>query len=197
MNLKYRSFRPGIIRDLVPPVDRIRAEGLFRAILRERPGGRIIGETEGPNLLVNQGLQFLLDTTLRGATYSVAPGPYMGVILNATAAAATDTMVTIGARESHGYAARLGSAFSATTTTGTAGNANASAAVTSPPQFTCNIAGPETITGAFITLGTGVSTVPVTGTTGTLFSEGLFGTSQSWSNGNQLTVSYSVTLSSP
>ena len=196
MNLKYRSFRAGIIRDLVPPVERIRAEGIFHATLRDRPGGRIIGETQARNLLPNVSLQYLLNTTLMGGAAVV--GPYMGLLIGATAAQAGDSMATVGVagREAAGAPARLGAAFVTATTTGTGTTANGTSNVTTPPQFQNSVPASETITGAFIVTGTGAVATRLS-TAGTLFSEGLFAAGQAWSSGQQLTVSYSVTLSSP
>lgn len=163
--------------------DYIKIRGVFRAVLRDRPGGRVIARTSCRNIMVNSGKDLNNNSLLRTAVTVV--GPYMGLINSATVPVAGDTMAAKGWTESTGYTGnRPTAAFNA--------SSGGVIALTANLSFTSTTS--ETIYGAFIVTGTGALATPGN-TAGTLYTAGQFGASQPWVSGNQLTVSYTLTLS--
>jgi hypothetical protein len=158
------------------------ALGYFTAELRDADG-KLLRREVFPNTVVTVGKNYLLDNGMAGSSYTAAF--YMGLISNVSysAIAAGDTMASHGGwTESVAYsnAARITTAWSAAS--------SGSKALSAALVF--NINATDTIKGCFLTT---VSTK--SGTTGTLFSAGLFtGGDQPVVSGNTLSVSYSLAV---
>lgn len=147
------------------------------------------------NLITTIGKNFILDTVLAGSAYTVT-GPFIGLISNVsytTGPAVGDTMASHGGWTEAGgtnaptyTAPRKTAAWNAASGGSKALSSNLSFAITSGTNVI--------IKGAFMVLGSGaVSTID--NTSGTLFSAGTFsGGDKTVSNGDTLTVSYSVAL---
>lgn len=150
--------------------------------------GNLLWSTPCPNTVVTVGKNYLLDNGMAGSAYTAAF--YMGLITSTSysAISASDTMAShAGWLEGGGANAP---AYSQTTRP-TAAWLAASAGVKSlSSALTFSITSSGTLEGAFLTT---VSTKD--GTTGTLFSAGLFtGGTQPVTSGNTVNVSYSLTL---
>lgn len=173
-------------------------DGYYHVVCRDKDGN-IKWEDGFPNLVVAVGKQLMLDTLLRGASYSVT-GPFLGLTNATLTPAATDTMTTLvgGGKEFINYTVG-GSAVR-----GTAVFASATSSGTTPTNVTTSTAtsitytitgGGGTIYGCFLVMGTGaVSTL--SSTAGTLYSEGNFGTAKATTAGDTVSVTYSTTATS-
>ncbi len=165
--------------------------GTFRMEFTDSDGNVLRAE-EFSNLVTTLGKNFLLATTMQGASYSVT-GPFMGLISSisfTTGPAAGDTMTSHSGwteatnTNAPGYGTtRPTMSFSAPS----GGVISTSAAA----QFVFNDSG--TVEGAFISLGTG-ATATVGSTGGTLYAAGTLSAAQPVISGNTLNVSYSGTL---
>ena len=136
------------------------------------------------NLVTTVGKNFALDTVLAGSAYTAAW--YIGLISSVSygvGPAAADTAAShSGWTESVAYsnAARPTAAFSAAS--------GGSKALSSALSFTINAS--DTIKGCFL-----ISNATKSGTTGTLYSAGLFsGGDKAVANGDTLNVSYSASM---
>jgi len=171
-------------------------DGWYHVECRDKDGN-LKWDAEFPNLVVAVGKQLMLDTLLKGSSYSVT-GPYLGLISNTFTAAATDTMASHTWTEFTNYtvsgAGNRGTAvFASSTSTGsTPSNVTSSTATAITYTIT---GGGGTVYGCFLVLGTGaVSTF--SSTAGTLYSEGLFGTAKTTTAGDTVSVTYSTTATS-
>jgi len=170
--------------------------GKYRVVCRDKDGN-LKWEEEFPNLVVAVGKQLMLDTLLKGSSYSVV-GPYLGLIGNTFTAAATDTMAshtwteftncTVG-----GSAVRGTAVFGSSTSSGTTPS-NVTTSSASPVTYTITGAG-GTVYGCFLVTGTGAVSTQ-SSTAGTLYSEGLFSTAKATTAGDTVTVTYSTTATS-
>ena len=170
-------------------------EGHYHVECRDA-NGNLKWEDEFPNLVVAIGKQLMLDTLLRGSSYSVV-GPFLGLINNSTTFAAADTMTsktwtelttyTVG-----GSAVRGTAVFAASSSSGTTpSNVTTSTAT----AITYTMTGSATVYGCFLVTGSGaVSTIG--STAGTLYSEGNFATAKTVTSGDTVTVTYSTTATS-
>ena len=144
--------------------------------------GKVIWVDEGPNLIVTEGRNKMLDETLAGSTYTAAW--YMGLTDNTPTIAAGDTMSShAGWTETQNYdeATREALTFAAASSGSKATSADAS--------FTIS-AGGDNVGGVFVT---SVSTKG--GTTGVLFSGKAFtGGNRTLVEADVLNVSYTVSL---
>lgn len=144
--------------------------------------GEVIWVDEGPNLIVTEGRNKLLDETLAGSAYTAAW--YMGLTDNTPSPAAGDTMAShAGWAETQNYdeATREALSFSAASSGTKATSADAS--------FTISTGG-DAVGGVFVT-----SNSTKGGTTGVLFSAKAFtGGNRSLLAADVLNVSYSVSL---
>lgn len=144
------------------------------------PDGTFGWRDRFPNLVTTVGKNALLDNHLAGSAYTAAW--YLGLIgiTSYTAVAAGDTM------SSHaGWTESV--VYSNSTRVAVSWNA-ASAGSKASTTCTFNINASDTIKGAFLTTGSAKS-----GTTGTLYSAGLFsGGDQAVSNGGTLNVTYTA-----
>jgi len=171
-------------------------EGWYEVVCHDKDGN-LKWEEKFPNLVVAVGKQLMLDTLLKGSSYTVV-GPYLGLISNTFTASASDTMgshtwteftaYTVG-----GSAVRGTAVFGSSTSTGsTPSNVTSSTAT----AITYTITGSGgTVYGCFLVTGTGA--VSTQGSTaGILYSEGLFGTAKTTTAGDTVSVTYSTTATS-
>jgi len=172
-------------------------EGWYHVVCRDKDGN-IKWEEEFPNLVVAVGKQLMLDTLLKGSSYSVT-GPYLGLLNASITPAATDVMSTIVPSKEFiaytvgGSAVRGTAVFASSTSTGsTPSNVTSSTAT----AITYTITGSGgTVYGCFLVLGTGASSAQ-SNTSGTLYSEGNFGTAKTTTSGDTVSVTYSTTATS-
>jgi len=173
-------------------------EGYYHVECRDAQGN-LKWTDEFPNLVVAVGKQLMLDTLLRGSSYTVV-GPFLGLTKVSLTPAATDTMttlVTTNAAELTTYtvggsAVRGTAAFGVATSSGTTpSNVTTSAA----SAITFTMTGSATVYGCFLVTGTGaVSTI--SSTAGTLYSEGNFSVAKAVTSGDTVAVTYSTTATS-
>jgi len=171
-------------------------EGFYHVECRDA-SGNLKWEDQIPNLVVAVGKQLMLDTLLKGSSYSVT-GPYLGLIGNSTTFAATDTMA------SHSWTEFVNYTVSGSGNRGTAVFGSATSTGSTPTNVTSSSAsaitytitgGGGTVYGCFLVLGTGaVSTF--SSTAGTLYSEGNFTTAKAVTAGDTVSVTYSTTATS-
>jgi len=172
-------------------------EGWYHVVCRDKDGN-IKWEEEFPNLVVAVGKQLMLDTLLRVSSYSVT-GPYLGLLNASITPAATDVMSTIVPSKEFiaytvgGSAVRGTAVFASSTSTGsTPSNVTSSTAT----AITYTITGSGgTVYGCFLVLGTGASSAQ-SNTSGTLYSEGNFGTAKTTTSGDTVSVTFSTTATS-
>ena len=174
-------------------------EGYWHVECRDKDGS-LKWTDEFPNLVVAIGKQLMLDTLLKGSSYSVT-GPYLGLTKVSLTPAATDTMttlVTTNAAEFTNYtvggsAVRGTAVFGSATSTGSTPS-NVTSSTATGITYTITGAG-GTVYGCFLVLGSGaVSTLSNTG--GTLYSEGNFSVAKATTAGDTVTVTYSTTATS-
>jgi len=171
-------------------------EGWYHVECRDKDGN-LKWTDEFPNLVVAIGKQLMLDTLLKGSSYSVT-GPFLGLISNTFTAAATDTMASHTWTEFINYtvggsAVRGTAVFASSTSTGsTPSNVTSSTATAITYTIT---GGGGTVYGCFLVLGTGAVNTQ-SSTTGTLYSEGLFSTAKTTTAGDTVSVTYSTTATS-
>jgi hypothetical protein len=171
-------------------------EGFYKIECRDA-AGNLKWDEEFPNLVVAVGKQLMLDTLLKGISYTVV-GPFLGLIGNSTTFAAADTMTSKTWTEFTNYTVG-GSAVR-----GTAVFASATSAGTTPTNVTTSAAAAITYTitgaggtvyGCFLVTGTGAVSTQ-SSTAGTLYSEGNFSTAKTTTAGDTVSVTYSTTATS-
>lgn len=161
--------------------------------------GNLKWTEEFPNLVNAVGKQLMLDTLLKGSSYSVT-GPFLGLIDGSTPTfAAADTM------SSHsGWTEFTNYTVSGSAVRGTAVFANATSSGTTPSNVTTSAAsaitytitgGGGTVGGCFLVLGSGASSTQGN-TGGTLYSAGAFTTAKVTTAGDTVSVTYSTTATS-
>ena len=173
-------------------------EGYYHVECRDADGN-LKWEEEFPNLVVAVGKQLMLDTLLKGSSYTVV-GPYLGLISGSTNTfSASDTMsshagwseftnYTVG-----GSAVRGTAVFGSATSSGsTPTNVTTSAA--SAITYTIT-GGGGTVGGCFLVTGSGASST-ISNTSGTLYSAGAFSTAKVTTAGDTVSVTYSTTATS-
>jgi len=174
-------------------------EGYYHVECRDAQGN-LKWEEQVPNLVVAIGKQLMLDTLLKGSSYSVT-GPFLGLTKVSLTPAATDTMttlVTTNAAEFTNYtvsgsAVRGTAVFASSTSSGTTPS-NVTSSTATGITYTITGAG-GTVYGCFLVLGSGaVNTQSSTG--GTLYSEGNFSVAKATTAGDTVTVTYSTTATS-
>jgi hypothetical protein len=173
-------------------------EGVYHVECRDAQGNLKWTE-EFPNLVNAIGKELMLDTLLKGSSYSVT-GPFLGLISGSGSTfSASDTMpshagwtefanYTVG-----GSAVRGTAVFAAASSTGsTPSNVTTSAAT----AITYTITGAGgTVGGCFLVLGSGASST-INNTSGTLYSAGNFTTAKITTAGDTVSVTYSTTATS-
>ena len=173
-------------------------EGHYRVECRDKDGN-LKWEESFPNLVNAVGKQLMLDTLLKGSSYSVT-GPYLGLISGASPTFdAADTMTSHGGWTEFtnytvgGSAVRGTAVFASATSTGsTPSNVTTSAA--SAITYTIT-GGGGTVGGCFLVTGTGASSAQ-SNTGGTLYSAGAFTTAKITTAGDTVSVTYSTTATS-
>jgi len=159
--------------------------------------GNLKWEEEFPNLVVAIGKQLMLDTLLRGSSYTVV-GPFLGLIGNSTTFLAADTMASHTWTEFVNYtvggsAVRGTAVFAASTSTGTTPS-NVTSSTATAITYTITGAG-GTVYGCFLVTGSGAVSTQ-SSTAGTLYSEGNFSVAKATTAGDTVSVTYSTTATS-
>jgi hypothetical protein len=160
--------------------------------------GNLKWEEKFPNLVVAVGKQLMLDTLLKGSSYSVV-GPFLGLTNASLTPAATDTMSTLVPTSEFtnytvgGSAVRGTAVFASATSTGSTPS-NITTSTASAITYTITGAG-GTVYGCFLVTGTGASSTQGN-TSGTLYSEGNFATAKVTTAGDTVSVTYSTTATS-
>ena len=162
--------------------------------------GNLKWEEKFPNLVVAAGKQLMLDTLLKGASYSVT-GPFLGLTKVSLTPAATDTMTTLVTSNAAefsiysvgGSAVRGTASFASATSSGTTPS-NVTTSTATAITYTITGAG-GTVYGCFLVTGTGAVNTQ-SSTAGTLYSEGNFASSKAVTSGDTLAVTYSTTATS-
>lgn len=172
-------------------------EGVYHVVCRDKDGN-VKWEEQLPNLVNAVGKQLMLDTLLRGVSYSVV-GPFLGLISGASPTfSASDTLASKSWTEFTNYtvggsAVRGTAVFSASTSTGTTpSNVTTSAAAAITYTIT---GGGGTVGGCFLVTGSGASSTQGN-TSGTLYSAGAFTTAKITTAGDTVSVTYSTTATS-
>jgi len=173
-------------------------EGCYHVVCRDADGN-IKWEESFPNLVNAVGKELMLDTLLKGSSYTVV-GPYLGLISGSGSTfSASDTMsshsgwteftnYTVG-----GSAVRGTAVFASATSTGTTpSNVTTSAATAITYTIT---GGGGTVGGCFLVTGSGASSTQGN-TGGTLYSAGNFTTAKVTTAGDTVSVTYSTTATS-
>ena len=172
-------------------------EGIYKVECRDKDGN-LKWEESFPNLVVAVGKQLLLDTLLKGVSYSVV-GPFLGLTSSSLTPAATDTMATIVPSSEFinytvgGSAVRGTAVFASATSTGTTPT-NVTTSTATAITYTIIGAG-GTVYGCFLVTGTGASSTQGN-TGGTLYSVGNFATAKVTTAGDTVSVTYSATATS-
>lgn len=147
--------------------------------------GKVIDEFEEDNLVVNQGLDYVLSTAL-GAGSQLSTW-YLGIFSGNYTPVSTDTASSIAGNSTES------TAYTATTRPQWQNGAEGTQAISNSngtvATFTFN--GTTTIYGAFL-----VSSNTKSGTSGTLFSAAQFASSKSVVSSDQLLLTYSFTAAS-
>jgi hypothetical protein len=172
-------------------------EGSYHVVCHDADGN-LKWEERFPNLVVAVGKQLMLDTLLKGSSYTVV-GPYLGLISGTgNTFLAADTMSSKAWTEFANYTVG-GSAVR-----GTAVFASASSSGSSPSNVTTSAAtavtytitgGGGTVGGCFLVTGSGASAT-ISNTSGTLYSAGDFATAKVTTAGDTVSVTYSTTATS-
>lgn len=172
-------------------------EGVYHVVCRDKDGN-VKWEEQLPNLVNAVGKQLMLDTLLKGVSYTVV-GPFLGLISGASPTfSASDTLSSKSWTEFTNYtvggsAVRGTAVFASATSTGTTPSnvtTSAAAAIT----YTITGAG-GTVGGCFLVTGSGASSTQGN-TSGTLYSAGAFTTAKITTAGDTVSVTYSTTATS-
>ena len=171
-------------------------EGFYQVECRDA-AGNLKWDQEFPNLVVAVGKQLMLDTLLKGTSYSVT-GPFLGLISNSTTFAAADTMSSKTWTEFTNYtvsssAVRGTAVFGSATSTGTTPT-NVTTSAATAITYTITGAG-GTVYGCFLVTGTGAVNT-LSSTAGVLYSEGNFSVAKAVTAGDTVSVTYSTTATS-
>jgi hypothetical protein len=170
-------------------------EGVYKVECRDKDGN-LKWEDSLPNLVVAVGKQLLLDTLLKGVSYTVV-GPFLGLTSASLTPAATDVMSTIVPSSEFtnytvgGSAVRGTAVFASATSTGTTPT-NVTTSTAAAITYTITGAG-GTVYGCFLNIG---GTSAQGNTTGTLYSVGNFSTAKVTTAGDTVSVTYSTTATS-
>ena len=174
-------------------------EGFYEVKCHDKDGN-LKWEDSFPNLVNAVGKELMLDTLLKGSSYSVT-GPFLGLISGAspTFGTGSDTQTShAGWTEFTNYtvggsAVRGTAVFASATSTGsTPSNVTTSAAT--PITYTIT-GGGGTVSGCFLVTGSGASSTQ-SNTGGTLYSAGAFTTAKVTTAGDTVSVTYSTTATS-
>lgn len=173
-------------------------EGVYHVVCRDKDGN-VKWEEQIPNLVNAVGKQLMLDTLLKGSSYTVV-GPFLGLIGGASPTfLAADTMAShAGWTEFTNYtvggsAVRGTAVFGSATSSGLS-PANVTTSAASAIVYTIT-GGGGTVSGCFLVTGSGASST-IGNTSGTLYSAGAFTTAKITTAGDTVSVTYSTTATS-
>ena len=171
-------------------------EGWYHVVCRDKDGN-VKWEEGFPNLVVAVGKQLLLDTLMRGSSYTTV-GPFLGLISNTFTASASDTMTSHTWTEFTAYtvggsAIRGTAVFGASSSSGST-PANVTTSTASAITYTITGSG-GTVYGCFLVTGSGAVSTQ-SSTAGVLYSEGLFSVAKATTAGDTVSVTYSTTATS-
>lgn len=174
-------------------------EGAYHVVCHDADGN-VKWEEKFPNLVNAVGKELMLDTLLKGSSYSVT-GPYLGLIgtTSPTFGTGSDTMLSHGGWTEFvnytvgGSAVRGTAVFGSATSTGST-PANVTTSTASSITYTITGAGGN-VTGCFLVTGSGASSTQ-NNTGGVLYSAGAFGTPKTVTVGDTVSVTYSTTATS-
>ena len=160
--------------------------------------GNLKWEESFPNLVNAIGKQLLLDTLLKGSSYTVV-GPFLGLINSSPTFLAADTMTShAGWTEFTNYtvsaSAVRGTAVFASATSSGLSPANITSSAASAITYTITGAG-GTVAGCFLVTGSGAVSTQ-SSTAGTLYSAGAFTTAKITTIGDTVSVTYATTATS-
>jgi len=173
--------------------------GHYHVICHDKDGN-FKWEESFPNLVVAAGKQLMLDTLLKGSSYTVV-GPFLGLTKVSLTPVATDTMTTLVTTNAAEF---INYTVSSSAVRGTAVFASATSSGTTPSNVTTSTAAAITYTitgaggtvyGCFLVTGTGAVSTQ-SSTAGTLYSEGNFATAKTTTSGDTVAVTYSTTATS-
>ncbi len=174
-------------------------EGHYHVECRDKDGN-LKWEESFPNLVNAIGKELMLDTLLKGSSYSVT-GPFLGLISGAapTFGTGSDTMTShAGWTEFTNYtvggSAVRGTAVFASATSSGSTPSNVTTSAASAITYTIT-GGGGTVGGCFLVLGSGASSTQ-SNTGGTLYSAGAFTTAKITTAGDTVSVTYSTTATS-
>jgi len=174
-------------------------EGHYHVECRDKDGN-LKWEESFPNLVNAIGKELMLDTLLKGSSYSVT-GPFLGLIGGAspTFGTGSDTMTShAGWTEFTNYtvggSAVRGTAVFASATSSGSTPSNVTTSAASAITYTIT-GGGGTVSGCFLVLGSGASSTQ-SNTGGTLYSAGAFTTAKITTAGDTVSVTYSTTATS-
>ena len=172
-------------------------EGVYHVVCRDKDGN-VKWEEQLPNLVNAVGKQLMLDTLLKGVSYTVV-GPFLGLISGASPTfSASDTLASKSWTEFTNYtvggsAVRGTAVFASATSTGTTPS-NVTTSAATAITYTITGAG-GTVGGCFLVTGSGASSTQGN-TSGTLYSAGAFTTAKVTTAGDTVSVTYSTTATS-
>lgn len=161
-----------------------------RVKLQHYRNGQLLHEEESENLVVDEGLTHYHSATLRGGTQNATW--YIGIFANNRTPVATDTAATIA-----GLAGEITTLYDEAvrqtwTPNAAAGDPALDKVITnSSSTATFTINGSTNVAGAFL-----ISDSTKGGTAGTLMAEKLFGSVRAAVSGDQIVITYQLTLSS-
>jgi len=176
--MEYQKTEAG----LLVPANKIEVSGKYNGqIIRD---GKVIEEFEDPNLVVNEGLNSLLNIYFAAATQITTW--YVGVFEGNYTPVATVTAATItsASTESTAYASLTRPEY-------TEAAASSQSITNSANRASFVFNATKTIYGAFL-----VSASAKSATTGTLFSAARFSSSKNVESGDELLLTYTFTASS-
>jgi len=174
-------------------------EGFYEVKCHDKDGN-LKWEDSFPNLVNAVGKQLMLDTLLKGSSYSVT-GPFLGLISGASPTFGTGS----DTQTSHaGWTEFINYTVGGSAVRGTAVFASATSAGSTPSNVTTSAAAAITYTitgaggtvgGCFLVTGTGATSAQ-SNTGGTLYSAGAFTTAKVTTAGDTVSVTYSTTATS-
>lgn len=174
-------------------------EGFYEVKCHDKDGN-LKWEDSFPNLVNAVGKQLMLDTLLKGSSYSVT-GPFLGLISGASPTFGTGS----DTQTSHaGWTEFVNYTVGGSAVRGTAVFASATSAGSTPSNVTTSAAAAITYTitgaggtvgGCFLVTGTGATSAQ-SNTGGTLYSAGAFTTAKVTTAGDTVSVTYSTTATS-
>jgi hypothetical protein len=177
--MEYGKRKSGL---LVPkhmiPVDGLKLGGRFKGEIFRK--GKLIDEFDVKNLVVNQGLNDVLNTYLNGGGQITSW--FMGLFQGNYTPVATDTASSIA-----GNSTECSSYSSSTRPQWSPAAPSGQSISNSANRATYTFTGSVTIYGAFL-----ISSNVIGGTAGTLFAAAQFGSSKAVSNSDQLLLTYQL-----